>query len=304
MTGKENLCLADRIIDASAEAIMVTDDRNLIVRINPAFTRITGYTAEEAIGKSPSLLSSGKQSARFYEDMWFALKHRGYWQGEIWNKRKSGEIYAEWVSINILRDESNRITNHVAFFSDITLQKESHAQMRRLAHFDSLTGLGNRLLMRDRLSQAMSAAKKANRRVAVLFIDLDRFKQVNDQYGHHVGDSLLIAVADRMKLVLRAEDTIFRQGGDEFVAILTNIANARGIAFAARRLVRELSRPYALSNQVVEIGASVGISIYPDDGITIERLLETADAAMYQAKAGGRGRFFTSQSSQSILSAG
>ncbi|MEZ2128788.1 MULTISPECIES: diguanylate cyclase domain-containing protein [unclassified Sinorhizobium] len=176
--------------------------------------------------------------------------------------------------------------------------------MHRLAHFDSLTGLGNRLLMRDRLSQAMSAAQKSNRRVAVLFIDLDRFKQVNDQYGHHLGDSLLIAVADPMKLVLRADDTIFRQGGDEFVAILANIANPRGIAFAARRLVRELSRPYALSNQVVEIGASVGISIYPDDGVSIESLLETADAAMYQAKAGGRGRIFTSQSSQLMMSAG
>ncbi|MDE1996996.1 MAG: GGDEF domain-containing protein, partial [Rhizobiaceae bacterium] len=168
--------------------------------------------------------------------------------------------------------------------------------------YDALTGLGNRLLMRDRLSQAMLSGQKTNRRVAVLFIDLDRFKQVNDRFGHQIGDNLLIAAADRMKLVLRTEDSIFRQGGDEFVAILPNITNPRGIAFAAKRLVRELSQPYTISDKTIEIGASVGISIYPDDGVAIDSLLEAADAAMYQAKAAGRGRFFPAALSQATMS--
>lgn len=296
--------LSDRIIDASAEAIMVTDSDNRIVKVNPAFTRITGFKAEEAIGSPPTLLSSGKHPKSFYEDLWFALNNRGFWQGEIWNKRKSGEVYPEWVSINVLRDERGQVSHHVAFFSDITLQKEGHAQMQRLAHYDVLTGLGNRLLMRDRLTQAVAFAKQADCHVAVLFIDLDRFKQVNDRLGHNVGDALLIAVSDRMRNVTRADDTVFRQGGDEFIVVLPNIEHLNKIPFIAKRLVSEVSKPYMLSDNAVEVGASIGISIYPLDSVTVDGLLEKADAAMYQAKKSGRGRVCCGDTSLSLISVG
>ncbi|MDR3496151.1 MAG: sensor domain-containing diguanylate cyclase [Ancalomicrobiaceae bacterium] len=292
--------LSDRIIDASAEAIVVTDSQNRIVRINPAFTSITGYTAEEVVGRPPSALSSGKHSRSFYNDLWFALKTRGYWQGEIWNKKKNGETFVEWVSINLLYDGDGNVTHHVAFFSDITLQKEGHARMQRLAHYDALTGLGNRLLMRDRLSQAMAAAKLAGRYVAVLFIDLDRFKTVNDEFGHGVGDALLISVAARMKAILGFDDTIFRQGGDEFIVILPNIEHIDGVKFLARRLVHEISRPFQLTDLGVEVGASIGISIYPIDATSIDALLEMADLQMYQAKRTGRGRFSFGSALQSL----
>lgn len=283
---------------------MVTDNRNRIVKVNSAFTKITGFAAEEAIGSAPTLLSSGKHSKSFYEDLWFALNNRGFWQGEIWNKRKSGEVYPEWVSINVLRDESGQVSHHVAFFSDITLQKEGHAQMQRLAHYDVLTGLGNRLLMRDRLMQAVVSAKQTASHVAVLFIDLDRFKQVNDQLGHSAGDALLIAVSGRMRNVTRADDTVFRQGGDEFVIVLPNIEHLNKIPFIAKRLVSEVSKPYMLSGNMVEVGASIGISIYPLDSTTIDGLLEKADTAMYRAKKSGRGRACFGELSLPLISAG
>jgi diguanylate cyclase (GGDEF)-like protein/PAS domain S-box-containing protein len=285
------LGLSDRIIDGCAEAIVVTDGHNHIVRVNPAFTAITGYTMEEAIGQPPKLLSSGKHTASFYHDMWFALKERGSWQGEIWNKRKSGDIYPEWVSINLLYDEHGEITHHVAFFSDISLQKEGHAQMQRLAHYDSLTGLGNRLLMRDRLTQAITTAKRLKHYVAVLFIDLDGFKQVNDCFGHKAGDRLLVMAANRMADVVRLDDMLFRQGGDEFVVILSDIKHPGSVALVANRLIREISKPYKLLEHQAKIGASIGIAMYPVDGVEIEILLDSADAAMYTAKKTGRGRF-------------
>ena len=283
-----NHSLADLILDASAEAIMVTDHTNQIVRINPAFTAITGFSASEALGQRPSILSSGRQSREFYDALWFALKHRGYWQGEIWNKRKSGEIYAEWVSINVLRDQAGNVTHHVAFFSDITLQKEGEMRMQRLAHYDGLTGLGNRLLMRERLTRAMTSAQKGNHRVGVLFLDLDRFKRVNDQHGHHIGDALLIAVAERIKQVLGDDDTTFRLGGDEFIVMLPKIGNPSGAQLVAKRLTKALSKPFPIAESILEIGVSIGVSVFPEDGTSLDRLLDGADKQMYKTKSAGR----------------
>ncbi|MDR3462409.1 MAG: sensor domain-containing diguanylate cyclase [Beijerinckiaceae bacterium] len=297
------LPLADRIIDGSAEAIMVTDRDNRIVRVNPAFTAITGYTVDEAIGQPPKLLSSGKHPLSFYHDMWFALRERGSWQGEIWNKRKSGEIYPEWVSINLLYDEQGAVTHHVAFFSDISLQKEGHAKIQRMAHYDSLTGLGNRLLMRDRLNQAIATARRSKHHVAVLFIDFDGFKQVNDRFGHKVGDRLLVMAASRMADVVRLDDMLFRQGGDEFVVILSEIKHPDSVALVANRLIREISKPYKLLDHQAEIGASIGIAMYPEDGLEIEPLLDAADTAMYKAKKTGRGRFCRGDASWKLAGA-
>lgn len=289
MDVQSNNTLADLILDASAEAIMVTDQYNRIVRINPAFTAITGYEADEALGQNPNILSSGRQSRDFYEALWFALQHRGYWQGEIWNKRKSGDIYAEWVSINVLKDHAGNVTHHVAFFSDITLQKEGHMRMQRLAHYDALTGLGNRLLMREQLNRAINSAKKGSHRVAVLFLDLNRFKPVNDHYGHHTGDELLIAVAERIKQVLRDDDTTFRLGGDEFIVMVPKVGNASGVQLISRRLTKALSEPFVIAGHTLDIGVSIGVSIFPEDGTSVDSLLHLADEEMYKMKATGRG---------------
>jgi diguanylate cyclase (GGDEF)-like protein/PAS domain S-box-containing protein len=292
LKAKRELQLSATVFNASTEGIVVTDPDNKIIAINPAFLRITGYGSEDVIGKNPSILSSGRQDKNFYLAMWEALKTRHQWQGEIWNRRKSGEIYPEWLNINVVTDIEGAVIFHVAVFSDITVRKEAEQKLYHLAHYDPLTKLPNRTLLQDRLQQAIAlAARHKNALLALLFIDLDRFKFVNDVYGHMVGDLLLQEVADRLKTTVRSSDTVSRIGGDEFVVLLPEIESIDAAAVVAQHIINTLVKPFFLHNREVTIGASVGISLYPDNGEDVESLMKTADAAMYTVKESGRNNF-------------
>ena len=293
---EEQHILATRMLEHSGEAIVITDAHNIIVSVNPAFTDITGYTADDVIGKSPNMLSSGIHDAAFYESMWSALRNDGRWQGEIWNRRKSGEVYPEWLSIASCQSENGPI-NYIAIFSDITARKVAEERMEKLAYFDHLTGLPNRLLLKDRLDQALAGARRHRQRLAVLFMDLDRFKSINDTHGHSVGDQLLTEVADRIKATLREEDTVSRLGGDEFVVVLPEVKDVRHLETVADKLIAALSAPYDIDGILIRTSTSIGIATYPEIGSSASALIKAADKAMYQAKQAGRGQYRMCRSS-------
>ncbi len=282
--------LAATVMDTVPSAIMV-DDRDANIRlVNPAFTRITGYSVEEVMGKNPRILNSGRQSKEFYAEMWRKILNEGHWEGEIWNRRKNGEVYPEWLIINTMRDERGRISYFVSTFLDISVQKKMEAQLRRSAQHDALTDLPNRLLLADRLVQSISRARRFYRRVGVLFVDIDGFKPVNDNHGHDVGDALLRQIAARLRECVRESDTVARVGGDEFVLVLESSAPDDIIAIANKVLVA-MREPFHLEGGIqCDIGASIGISIYPEHGATQEVLMKRADQAMYVAKRGGKNR--------------
>ncbi len=283
--------LATTVIEHSGEGIVVTDSRNKIVSVNPAFTEITGFTPDEVIGRDPGILNSGLHDQAFYNQMWATLRSTGRWQGEIWNRRKSGEIYPEWLSIASCRCENGIINNYIAIFSDITARKVAEERMERLAYFDHLTGLPNRALLKDRLEHAIVSSRRHGQMVAVFFLDLDRFKQVNDTYGHHTGDILLVDVADRLKSALRAEDTLSRLGGDEFVIVLPNAPDHHHIEAIARKLIDQMTTPFIIDKGTLSTSTSIGIAIAPADGGSATALIKAADGAMYRAKKKGRGTF-------------
>lgn len=287
--------LAAKIFDTSSQAIVISDASNHIVMVNRAFTDITGYSAQEAIGRQPSLLSSGRQPPAFYQKMWQQLAQRGHWAGEIWNRRKNGTIYPEWLSISLLRNEAGQVSHHVALFSDISERKEQEAHIRHMAKHDFLTDLPNRALIHDRLAQAIRAAARQKNRLAVLFLDLDHFKNINDTLGHAHGDELLKQVAQRLQHTVRGSDTVGRNGGDEFVLIVPELASPAEAAQLAQRLLDDLRRPFQIDGQALAISTSIGISLFPDNGSELQELLVSADLAMYHAKAQGRNRyqFFT-----------
>ncbi|HSD60578.1 MAG TPA: EAL domain-containing protein, partial [Burkholderiales bacterium] len=288
---EQNLRLYGRAFDASGEAIMVTDAANRIVSVNPAFTDVTGYNASEVLGQDPRILASGRHDAEFFRRMWESIESSGHWRGELWNRRKSGEVFPELAHISAVRDEGGRITHHVAVFSDISERKAAENRISFLAQHDILTRLPNRALMHDRLSQALAGAQRNLEQVALLFADLDRFKNVNDSLGHHVGDLLLQAVAERLNHCVRRGDTVSRVGGDEFLIILPGVREVDAPARVARKALQSLSRPYVIEGHEIAITPSIGISVYPDDGSDIETLMRNADAAMYEAKQRGRGQF-------------
>lgn len=292
---EEKMQLAASVYEAAAEAIVVTDANNRIISINPAFTEMTGYTAEEAIGQTPKMLSSGRNDPAIYQDMWRCLHERGQWKGEIWNRRKNGEIYAEWLSINTLLDSQGQVFRHVAMFSDITGRKNAEELIWKQASYDVLTGLPNRRLLFDRLTQEMNRSKRAGQRMALFFIDLDHFKEVNDTLGHDCGDLLLIEAAHRISSCVRASDTVARLGGDEFAVVLPNLDDASRAEQVADAIIRTLANPFALNGQDAYVTGSIGISLYPDDGQDIESLMKYADQAMYVSKNNGRScfNFFT-----------
>ncbi|MET0051755.1 MAG: diguanylate cyclase [Candidatus Thiodiazotropha sp.] len=300
---EDQLRMNATVFETTTEGIMVTDEENHIKTINPAFTRITGYTQEEVQGRSPSILSSGRHDRGFYDDMWESVLQKGYWTGEIWNRRKDGSVYPEWLSISTIRDDDGIVKEHVAVFSDITKYKEDEEQILYQANYDALTGLPNRSLLSDRLSQAIVAAQRESWMLAVLFVDLNHFKVVNDTFGHVVGDEVLQMVAGRIRSCLRESDTVARFGGDEFIILLQDVTEMDSVAHIATNIINSITRVITLYGREIYIGASIGITVYPDDAENVDSLLRNADMAMYQAKERGRNtyQFFTASMQQHTL---
>ncbi len=288
---EDALELAASVFANTAEGIMVTDPGGTILMVNPAFTAITGYPADEAIGRRPSLLHSERHDEAFYDRLWQTLTRTGHWQGEIWNRRKNGELYPQWTSISTIADSSGRPKRRVAVIGDLTEMHRKDEWIRYQAYHDALTGLPNRLLLEDRLHQAIGTAHRTGNGVAVMFLDLDRFKLVNDSLGHRAGDDLLKLAAARVGNCLRTTDTVARQGGDEFVMVLPGFPAVTDIAHVAEKIVAAVGEGFEIGGQHVYVGASIGISVYPQDGEDADTLLRNADTAMYEAKAAGRGTF-------------
>ena len=285
---QRDLLLAEQVIESSLEGIMVTDLQSNIISVNPAFTRLTGYSAQEVIGKTPAILGSGRHDKEFYQSMWQQVHDQGYWQGEVWNKRKNGEIFPELLTITAINNHNGEPTHYAALFSDITELKENEERIRQLAYYDSLTGLPNRRLLEDRLSVAVAHAQRHQQELAVLFIDLDRFKRINDSLGHDIGDKLLASIAERLSSTLRPHDTIARMGGDEFVAIINDLPSPNTAVQIALRMLELLQNPAHIQGHDLLVTVSIGISIFPSDGRDSATLLRNADAAMYRAKGSGR----------------
>lgn len=281
--------LAAKVFKACGEAIVVTDKDNSIVSVNPAFTQITGYLPKDVIGHNPRLFKSGRHDEDFYREMWHTLNTTGHWQGEIWDRRRNGEVYPKWLTISQIKN-GDEVANYVAVFADITERKASEERFQKLAHYDVLTGLPNRLLFHARLDQALAMAKRTRSELALMFLDLDRFKHINDSLGHTTGDQLLVSVAQRLQSSLRESDTVARLGGDEFVVILENTGRGNA-ALVAQKLLDELALPHALSAHSLVSTPSIGITLYPEDGLDAETLIKNADAAMYSAKEHGRNGY-------------
>ncbi|THF63413.1 EAL domain-containing protein [Pseudothauera rhizosphaerae] len=288
---QNDLNLYATVFTNAAEGMTITDGEARIVAVNPAFTQITGYALDDIAGRTPAVLGSGRQDKTYYREMWATLAREGQWQGEIWNRRSNGEVYPEWLSITAVFSADGSPAHYIGIFSDITERKAAEARIHHLAHHDPLTNLPNRILLQDRLEQAILQSRRNRRHAAVLFIDLDRFKLINDTLGHEVGDGLLIQVANRCLGEVRETDTVARQGGDEFVIVLPVLDHPQDAATVARKLVSELGKPYRLGPHELTVTASIGIAVYPDDGRNASVLLRNADAAMYGAKSDGRNGF-------------
>ena len=285
------LKLAASVFTHAREGITITDARGSIIEVNDTFSRVTGYTREEAIGQNPRLLQSGRHGADFYSQMWEELNGKGHWSGEVWNRRKNGELYAELLTISAVRNAAGKTQNYVALFTDITPMKDQQRQLERIAHFDALTSLPNRVLLADRLSQGLAQSQRRENGLAVAFLDLDGFKAVNDTHGHDVGDHLLVALAQRMKAALREGDTLARIGGDEFVAVLVDLEEPAACEPVLQRLLQAAAEPVAVGDAVLQVSASVGVTLYPQDGSDADLLMRHADQAMYQAKQAGKNRY-------------
>jgi diguanylate cyclase (GGDEF)-like protein/PAS domain S-box-containing protein len=285
---EERLRLAAAVFETVDEAVMVTSPENRVVAVNPAFTRITGYSADEASGKDVRVFTSDKHPPEFFDELWQALLARGAWKGEIWNRRKNGEVYAGWHSFTRVYDDKGQPTHHVAVFSDISERKAAEERIRQMAHYDRLTNLPNRTLFEDRFRQALARAKREHARMALIYADLDRFKPVNDTYGHAMGDLLLVEAAKRLQECVRGSDTVSRRGGDEFVVLLSAIASNQDALLVAEKIRSLIEQPFHLAGLELRISSSIGVALYPEHGSGEERLEHCADTAMYRAKEGGR----------------
>lgn len=305
----ENELRVSAIAMESQEGIIITDANSKILKINDAFTKITGFSTDEAVGNRMTLLKSGVHDATFYKEMWQSISNNGAWQGEIWNKRKCGEIYPEWLTISAVKNAEGVVTNYVGTMIDITARKSIEERVHHMAHYDPLTDLPNRSLLTDRLNQGLAQARRESSMLAVMFLDLDKFKIVNDSLGHHIGDALLKAVAIRLTdCIKRKTDTVSRIGGDEFVVLLTKVDGEQNVAIIAQEIIQSLTETFYIEEHVINISCSIGISLHPKNHDDSASLLRSADNAMYESKHAGRGCFrfskdhSTNQSSPDNLS--
>ncbi|MET0026939.1 MAG: EAL domain-containing protein [Candidatus Thiodiazotropha sp.] len=288
---EDQLRLAASVFEHAREGIVITDADERILRVNPTFSELTGYGPDEAVGVTPRVLRSGHHNTQFYSDMWQALKQNGYWHGEIWNRRKSGEVYPELLTISAVYDGYGKVSNYVAIFSDITKLKDQQSKLQRMAHYDALTQLPNRVLLADRMRQSMAQTRRSGQLLAICYLDLDDFKPVNDNYGHEIGDKLLKEVTKRLNSHMRDSDTVARLGGDEFVLLLTNLQSIEECEQGLTRLLETMYASYRVDGRTILISASIGVSLYPYDNGDPDTLLRHADQAMYRAKDEGRNRF-------------
>ncbi|MDF1589718.1 MAG: EAL domain-containing protein [Gammaproteobacteria bacterium] len=286
----QELELNSRVFHSGNEGIMITDAHNKIVSVNNAFSIISGYSSDELIGQTPQILKSNRHDDTFFKKMWTSLHDIGLWHGEIWNKNKAGQIYPGWLSISVIRDKNNNIINYVAMHSDMSEYKAAEDKIKYLAHFDALTNLPNRTLLQDRANVALANAKRNKTSMALLFIDLDRFKNINDSLGHGIGDELLKLLAQRLLEELRDVDTVSRTGGDEFIAILPN-TNSKGAVKVADKLLKSIAQVFEFGNHQLNVTLSIGIALYPDNGDNFDDLSRNADTALYRAKHNGRNRY-------------
>ena len=288
---EERMRVATTVFDAASEAIMVTDLNGAITMVNPAFSEITGFNSTDVLGESPRLLNSGHHDESFYKDMFEELKRNNRWEGEIWNRRKSGEVYPQWQTIALVRDEDGEPLEFIALFSDISKRKQQEDEIRYRANYDALTGLPNRSLFNERFVQAMKLSKRENTNLSLLYIDLDGFKAVNDSYGHLMGDRVLKDVAHKLQASVRESDSVGRLGGDEFVICLPNLIDSDDANAIAGKIIRAIAKPMDIDGVRINIGASIGITCFPRDGESIECLYEQADSAMYAAKQKGKNQY-------------
>lgn len=298
----EELKLSAQVFESASEGAMISDADNRIVAVNPAFTRITGYPESEVLGKTPALLSSMRHSEAFFERMWRTLYEEGRWQGEIWNRRRNGEVYPQWLSISLIRGPDGKVSNHVAMLTDMTARKEAENQLRYLADFDSLTDLPNRRLLRDRTIQAIARTRQTGNRVVLMVIDLDRFKNINDSLGHGSGDAVLKIIARRLVEQARDSDTVSRLGGDEFVILLPDLDEQTDLSSLVSSYLQVIAEPLQVESHTMVTTASIGLALYPGDGEDFETLLKNGDTALHHAKSRGRNtfQFFTEAMNQQV----
>ncbi len=291
LRSRKDLSLARRVIEASLDGIMIVGADAKVEFVNPAFTQMTGYAPEDIIGQNPRVLKSGRHDAAFYQSMFDTLARQDYWQGEIWNRRRNGEIFPEWLTINVIREDDGAISQYAAIFSDITERKKTEERIKNLAYFDVLTGLPNRRLFTDRLQLAIANAHRHGHLMAIMFLDLDLFKRINDSLGHGVGDQVLVETATRVGHCVREGDTVARLGGDEFTVLLPEIDHVEDAAKLAERVISHVKQPFLIGDHELYVTTSIGIAVYPADGTSVESLIKNADTAMYRAKDLGRNSF-------------
>ncbi|MGB5965247.1 MAG: diguanylate cyclase [Sulfurimonadaceae bacterium] len=290
---EEELKLSASVFTHAYEGIIITDSDHNIIDVNKAFVNITGFSPSEVLGKNPNILQSGRQDENFYKQLWNNLKENGFWEGELWNRKKSGEEYAEHLTISAVYDDNKVVQNYVAIFTDITLYKQQQEELEHMAHYDMLTNLPNRVLFTDRMYQAMAQASRREKLISVVYIDLDGFKEVNDTYGHEVGDKLLIILSERMNKLLRKSDTLSRIGGDEFVALLIDVSDKTSVISFFTRLLEVTSEPVPIDDLLLKVSASIGVTFYPqNEELDMDQIIKQADQAMYQAKMSGKSRYF------------
>jgi len=281
---EQQLQLINQLFDDNQEGILITDKSNTIIMVNKVFTELTGYEPTDVIGLTPSLLASNRHDKLFYETMWQEINEKGGWKGEIWDKRKNGDVFPQWMTISTILDDDGQISNYMAIFSNISERKADEERLKYLASHDMLTGLPNRHTLYDLMSLSFANADRNKESVAILFVDLDKFKPINDNYGHHVGDVFLQSIAKKLLSTLRANDTVSRIGGDEFIIILTDATSRKNISATVHKIQMEIGKSMTIEGHKVSVGSSIGISFYPEHGRYAEKLIKHADEAMYKAK--------------------